>query len=115
MLVVGRFTATICGRSGRTDQGPRSKGRPTVLSFRVHARNLDWLKSKNPDAPAVKREAEEDWGRGSVATPLILKRAPIGDNQDDYAVLEKGVVVAARAAGSPLDGGERPQTCCTRV
>src|SRR5262245_34768045 len=22
MLVVGRFTATICGRSGRTDQGP---------------------------------------------------------------------------------------------
>ena len=26
-------------------------------------------------------------------TPLILKRAPIGDNQDDYAVLEYGVVV----------------------
>ena len=23
----------------------------------------DWIKSKNPDAPAVKREAEEDWGR----------------------------------------------------
>jgi hypothetical protein len=23
----------------------------------------DWLKSKNPNAPAVKREAEEDWGR----------------------------------------------------
>ena len=26
-------------------------------------RSPDWLKSKNPDAPAVKREAEEDWGR----------------------------------------------------
>jgi tRNA U34 5-methylaminomethyl-2-thiouridine-forming methyltransferase MnmC len=26
-------------------------------------------------------------------TPLILKRAPIGDNQDDYDVLENGVVV----------------------
>ena len=26
-------------------------------------RSHDWLKSKNPDAPAVKREAEEDWGR----------------------------------------------------
>src|SRR5262245_25411919 len=26
-------------------------------------------------------------------SPLILKRAPIGDNQDDYAVLENGVVV----------------------
>jgi len=24
-------------------------------------RSPDWLKSKNPAAPAVKREAEEDW------------------------------------------------------
>jgi bifunctional non-homologous end joining protein LigD len=22
-----------------------------------------WIKSKNPEAPAVRREAEEDWGR----------------------------------------------------
>jgi hypothetical protein len=63
MWVVGRFTATICGRSGHTDQGPRSthKGRPTAVPF--HARNLDWLKMKNPEAPAVKREAEQDWGK----------------------------------------------------
>jgi hypothetical protein len=26
-------------------------------------RSPDWLKMKNPDAPAVKREAEEDWRR----------------------------------------------------
>ena len=26
-------------------------------------RSHDWLKMKNPAAPAVKREAEEDWGR----------------------------------------------------
>jgi bifunctional non-homologous end joining protein LigD len=26
-------------------------------------RSLRWLKIKNPAAPAVKREAEEDWGR----------------------------------------------------
>ena len=26
-------------------------------------RSSDWLKMKNPNAPAVKREAEEDWGR----------------------------------------------------
>jgi bifunctional non-homologous end joining protein LigD len=26
-------------------------------------RSRHWVKSKNPDAPAVKREAEEDWGR----------------------------------------------------
>ena len=24
-------------------------------------RSKDWLKFKNPEAPAVKREAEEDW------------------------------------------------------
>jgi bifunctional non-homologous end joining protein LigD len=26
-------------------------------------RSRHWVKSKNPTAPAVKREAEEDWGR----------------------------------------------------
>src|SRR5262245_48839510 len=26
-------------------------------------RSADWLKMKNPEAPAMKREAEEDWGR----------------------------------------------------
>jgi bifunctional non-homologous end joining protein LigD len=26
-------------------------------------RSPDWLKMKNPAAPAVKREAEEEWGR----------------------------------------------------
>ena len=25
--------------------------------------SLDWIKSKNPAAPAVSREAEEDWGQ----------------------------------------------------
>jgi hypothetical protein len=30
-------------------------------------RSRDWLKMKNPEAPAVKREAEEDWGKGRVA------------------------------------------------
>jgi len=27
-------------------------------------RSPDWLKMKNPDAPAVKREAEEHWNCG---------------------------------------------------
>ena len=27
-------------------------------------RSPDWLKFKNPNAPAVKREAEEDWAYG---------------------------------------------------
>ena len=29
----------------------------------VSGRSCDWLKFKNPNAPAVKREAEEDWGK----------------------------------------------------
>jgi bifunctional non-homologous end joining protein LigD len=29
----------------------------------ISGRSLHWIKSKNPNAPAVKREAEEDWGR----------------------------------------------------
>jgi bifunctional non-homologous end joining protein LigD len=29
----------------------------------VSGRTRDWLKFKNPAAPAVKREAEEDWGK----------------------------------------------------
>jgi ATP-dependent DNA ligase len=30
-------------------------------SFYSSGRSPHWIKSKNPDAPAVKREAEEDW------------------------------------------------------
>jgi ATP-dependent DNA ligase len=30
----------------------------------VSGRTRQWLKFKNPAAPAVKREAGEDWGRG---------------------------------------------------
>jgi ATP-dependent DNA ligase len=37
--------------SKRKDSGYRS------------GRSPDWIKSKNPAAPAVRREAEEDWGR----------------------------------------------------
>jgi len=31
-------------------------------SFYSSGRSPHWIKSKNPNAPAVKREAEEDWG-----------------------------------------------------
>jgi hypothetical protein len=36
-------------------------------------RGRDWIKSKNPAAPAVKREAEEDWGVDSNTAKTILK------------------------------------------
>jgi hypothetical protein len=35
-------------------------------------RSPDWLKFKNPEAPAVRREEEEDWGRDD--RPQIAKR-----------------------------------------
>jgi hypothetical protein len=37
---------------------PKRKG-----SRYVSGRSRHWVKSKNPAAPAVKRDAEEDWGR----------------------------------------------------
>ena len=43
---------------GLEDIVSKRKG-PTYRS----GRSPDWLKMKNPAAPAVKREAEEDWGR----------------------------------------------------
>ena len=44
------------------------KGRDRVEGLALPFRSLThWLKMKNPDAPAVKREAEEDWGKqGSI-------------------------------------------------
>jgi hypothetical protein len=34
------------------------------LALRVPAAVPDWLKFKNPAAPTLRREAEEDWGKG---------------------------------------------------
>jgi bifunctional non-homologous end joining protein LigD len=47
---------------------PRKLGLEGIVSKRKDSayrsgRLPDWLKMKNSDAPAVKREAEEDWGR----------------------------------------------------
>jgi bifunctional non-homologous end joining protein LigD len=37
-------------------------------------RSPDWLKFKNPKPPAVRREAEEDWGRLRTIVPAALHR-----------------------------------------
>jgi len=36
-----------------------------IAEFQSLRKRADWLKFKNPAAPAVRREAEEDWGRRS--------------------------------------------------
>jgi hypothetical protein len=43
----------------------------------------------------------------AVTPPLVLKRAPIGDNQDDYDVLENGVIVG-RIFAVPVAPQDRP-------
>jgi hypothetical protein len=47
-----------------------------------------------------------------MATPLILKRAPIGDNQNDYDVLEDGVIVG-RIFTVPTGPEGRPWMWCS--
>jgi ATP-dependent DNA ligase len=47
---------------------PCAMGLEGIVSKRLGSRYVsgrcrDWLKFKNPNAPAVKREAEEDWAR----------------------------------------------------
>jgi hypothetical protein len=50
-------------------------------SLYVSGRSRDWLKFKNPDAPAVKREFEEDWERrGGGGTP----NPPMSDARGAY-------------------------------
>ena len=49
--------------------GVLSSLRAQVIAYRS-GRLPDWLKMKNADAPAVKREAEEDWGKARS----VLKR-----------------------------------------
>ena len=41
-------------------EGIISKRKDSTYRF---GRSPDWLKMKNPTAPAVKRENEEDWGK----------------------------------------------------
>src|SRR5215831_1804110 len=43
-------------------------------------RSPDWLKMKNADAPAVKREAEEDWGQKVVGESTACPRS----GSDEY-------------------------------
>jgi ATP-dependent DNA ligase len=55
-----------CHRRAAESYAPNSLGLEGIVSKRKDSayrsgRSADWLKMKNSDAPAVKREAEEDW------------------------------------------------------
>jgi bifunctional non-homologous end joining protein LigD len=59
-------TSTICPATScfamPASSGSRVVSKRLGSSYRS-GRSPDWLKMKNPAAPAVKREAEEDWGK----------------------------------------------------
>jgi hypothetical protein len=62
-----KAVARALGRALPYLLGPNGQPRPQrhcleAEGFRLPVRP-DWLKIKNADTPAVKREAEEDWGR----------------------------------------------------
>jgi hypothetical protein len=67
LLALSRRWVQKDQRSGRTHRRVRrgwKASSPMRLGSRyVSGRTRDWLKMKNPDAPVVKREAEEDWSR----------------------------------------------------
>jgi len=80
---------------------------PAILMTRLHPRRrgaeavalppgplFDWLKIKNPAAPAVKREAEEDWGQRERA---IIEEA--GDWEASIARSAIAVLFAISLAG----------------
>jgi bifunctional non-homologous end joining protein LigD len=63
-----RFNEHITGDAAIIFQHACKLGLEGIVSKRkdsryISGRSLHWIKSKNPEAPAVKREAEEDWGR----------------------------------------------------
>jgi hypothetical protein len=59
-----------------TDRARRALAQGALLSPYRSGRSRHWVKSKNPAAPAVKREAEEDWGKDRVA----MKKHPYQRN-----------------------------------
>jgi hypothetical protein len=54
-------------------------------------RSRDWIKSKNPNAPALKREAEEDWGG-----PFPSRDIPAGNPKQRSRLVVHGIGLICR-------------------
>jgi len=70
-----RFNEHIEGDGPTVFAHARKMGLEGIVSKRKDSpyrsgRSPDWLKMKNSDAPAVKREAEEEWGKDRKSTRL---------------------------------------------
>ena len=73
-------------------------------------RSRDWLKFKNPAAPAVRREAEKDWGKGAVAV-IVPGWEPHAVEVARVRITEAGTKGAAEGRSNEAHGASRaPQT-----
>ena len=61
-------------------------------------RSPDWLKSKNPEAPAVRREAEEDWRKEKDRSDMKKYHAAVA-----------AVAIGAVMFGLPADARAKKQ------
>jgi ATP-dependent DNA ligase len=58
----GHRSSCLCSQAGACALGCEGIVSKRLGSLYRSGRSQHWLKVKNPKAPAVKREAEEDWG-----------------------------------------------------
>ena len=77
-------------------------------------RSPDWLKFKNPEAPAVKREAEEGWGRGlNERGSVVLSDFIVDEDRRQFTV--EGPLCDASAWSRAIDKARkdgRKVKCC---
>jgi len=69
-------------------------------SIYASGRSTDWVKSKNPNAPAVRREMEEDWtwGRGKRSKSIIPQsRIQSSRLRSNRPLANRGVRLGARS------------------
>jgi hypothetical protein len=77
-------------------------------------RSPDWLKLKNPEAPAVKRETEEEWGKAILALrgSFLTRRSRVRDrcarHRADAAKIGKKAAPAWPAGPSLTRGRVHP-------
>jgi hypothetical protein len=78
-LPLGHATTFAAAPGLRVDPGRRwgvveSSGGPCLIGMEACVAERAGSKSKNPDAPAVKRLDDEEWGRWSAAKPRRSSR-----------------------------------------
>ena len=106
-LLRGCSAGAAVERAFRASRRPRVPSTPASWGWRASCRSgsaratspvasKDWLKFKNPDAPAVKREAEEEWGKDKKPRQADgAKGQRLGDFAVAALAFERGLVVAA--------------------